>query len=300
MGACCSNHNLTEKRFKWATFATLIIFFAEFFGGWWTNSLALLSDAGHVFMDLFSLALSWGALKISTLPPSDRRTFGFHRIEIFTAFINGFSLLLISAIVFYEAWGRLYEPEPVKSIEMLLIAFIGLAVNILIALSLRGTDKNDLNLQSALYHVMGDALASVGVIVGGVIMYYTNSYIIDPIVSFMIGLIIVGGSVRIIRKSGHILLEGVPEGIKLEDVIKSISSVKGVEDVHGLHLWSICSNLYSLSAHVLVKDQNISSCKVILTEIHSILVEKHKITNNTIQFECQNCGESSLYKNLKH
>ncbi|MFQ5559795.1 MAG: cation diffusion facilitator family transporter [Nitrospinota bacterium] len=301
MSLCCHPPDrLTEKKFKIAIFATSLIFIIEVAGGFWANSLALLSDAVHLFMDVFSLFLSWGALKFSRLPATDKRTFGFHRLEIFAAFLNGISLLIISVIIFRESWERFFSPEPVKGVTMLLVAVLGLMVNLLVVFYLRDTNKNDLNLHSAVLHILGDALASVGVIAGGLIILLTGYFLVDSIISFLISIIIAVGSVRIILKSSHILLEGVPEGINLDNVVSSLTQINGVTGVHGIHIWSICSNVFSLSAHITVKDQSISSGKIILNEVNDVLVNKYKITNNTIQFECDECEDNSLYKNLSH
>ncbi|MBP1727994.1 MAG: cation diffusion facilitator family transporter, partial [Deltaproteobacteria bacterium] len=163
-------------KLKIAIGLTAVTLAAEVFGGFWTNSLALLSDAAHVFLDLFALVLSLAAIKLATLPASDRHTFGFHRSEVFASFINGLTVFLMAIGILYEAWLRLASPEEVKSLPMLVIAVIGLAMNLLAARALHSHSHDDLNVRSAFLHVIGDAAASVGVILGGVVMYYTGWY----------------------------------------------------------------------------------------------------------------------------
>src|SRR5512138_542976 len=195
-------------RFKYAIILTSLTLIAEVIGGFWTNSLALLSDAAHVFLDLFALLLSLGAIKLAARPASDTRTFGLHRTEVFASFINGVSVFLIAIGIFYEAWGRFAQPEPVKSLPMFVIAIIGLAMNLVAAGALHSHSHDDLNVHSAFLHVIGDASASVGVIVGGVIIHYTGWYVLDAIISACIGVAIFWGSWRVIRDAAHILLEG--------------------------------------------------------------------------------------------
>ena len=239
-------------RFKYAILLTSATLIAELAGGIWTNSLALLSDAAHVFLDLFALLLSLGAIKLAAYPVSDTRTFGWHRTEVFASFINGSTVFLMAAIICYEALGRLVHPEEVKSLQMLIIAGVGLVANLFAAGALHSHSHDDLNVHSAFLHVIGDAAASVGVIVGGVIMYFTNWYVLDAIISVGIGFIIFWGSWRVMRESVHILLEGVPRGIEVTQVAASIREVEGVEEVHHVNIWTICSHIIALSAHVVL------------------------------------------------
>ena len=195
-------------KLKIAIGLTAVTLAAEVFGGFWTNSLALLSDAAHVFLDLFALVLSLAAIKLATLPASDRHTFGYHRSEVFASFINGLTVFLMAIGILYEAWLRCASPEEIKSLPMLLIAAIGLVMNLLAAGALHSHSHDDLNVRSAFLHVIGDAAASVGVIIGGVVMYYTGWYLLDALISVAIGLLILAGAGRVLRDSVHILMEG--------------------------------------------------------------------------------------------
>src|SRR5512133_1310433 len=236
--------------FKIAIVLSAITLLVEVIGGFWTNSLALLSDAAHVFLDLFALVLSLAAVKLASLPASERHTFGYHRFEVFASFINGLTVFIMALGIMYEAWGRFYSPQPVRTLPMLVIAVIGLIMNLLAARALHSHSHDDLNVQSAFLHVIGDAAASVGVIVGGAIIYYTNWYVVDAIISAGIGVLIFWGSWRVVRDSAHILLEGVPAGMSTATVADAIKSVAGVNDVHHLNLWAICSHIIALSAHL--------------------------------------------------
>ena len=199
---------------------TAVTLVAELIGGFWTNSLALLSDAAHVFMDLFALVLSLAAIHLAKFPASDTRTYGWHRAEILASLINGATLLLIAFGILSEAWDRMLHPEAVKSKEMFIIASIGLIMNLIAAGRLHGHAHDDLNVRSAFLHVLGDAIASVGVIIGGVIMLYTEWFVLDALISMVIVLIIGWGAIRILREAGHILLEGVPAHIDVNEVVE--------------------------------------------------------------------------------
>ncbi|MEP0806970.1 MAG: cation transporter [Chloroflexota bacterium] len=289
------------------TFAILI---AEVVGGFWTGSLALLSDAAHVFMDVFALGLSYLALRLSALPADDRHTYGFHRLEVLAALINGVTLGAIAIEIFSESWKRWFNPEPIKSVEMLVIAVIGLVVNLVVAFVLGGhahehdhdhedeegaeahEEAEDLNVRSAYLHVLGDAISSVGVIVAAALIGWTGWTWLDPLMSVFIGVLIVVSSWRVLKSSLHILVEGVPEHLSVEKIGQSMASVPGVLDVHDLHVWSICSGHVALSAHVLTADQTITANGGVMAEIKKRL-KKFGIEHTTTQFECEACGQGT-------
>ncbi|WP_136514949.1 cation diffusion facilitator family transporter [Geomonas edaphica] len=287
-------------RFKYAIVLTSLTLVAELVGGIWTNSLALLSDAAHVFLDLFALLLSLGAIKLASYPVSDTRTFGWHRTEVFASFINGSTVFIIAGIICYEAVGRFMHPEAVKSLEMLIIAAVGLVANLLAASALHSHSHDDLNVHSAFLHVIGDAAASVGVIVGGIVMYFTNWYLLDAIISMGIGFIIFWGSWRVMRESVHILLEGVPRGIDVNQVAVAISEVDGVEEVHHLNIWTICSHIIALSAHVVVPEQYQDEHDKIIGKIEEKLFQHFHISHTTLQLEKTRCTEVQGAKQFRH
>lgn len=288
------------RRFRYAIFLTGATLIAELAGGIWTNSLALLSDAAHVFLDLFALLLSLGAIKLASYPPSDTRTFGWHRMEVFASFINGSTVFVIAAIICYEALGRMVHPEEVKSLPMMLIAAVGLAMNLVAAGALHSHSHDDLNVRSAFLHMVGDAAASVGVIVGGVVMYFSRWYLLDAIISVAIGCVIFWGSWRVVRESVHILLEGVPRGIEVSRVAEAIREIEGVEDVHHLNIWTICSHILALSAHVVVPPSFRGEHGGMLKKIEEQLFERFHISHTTLQLESSRCTEAGSTKEFRH
>ena len=292
-----------ENRFILSMLLTAAILIAEVIGGYWTGSLALLSDAAHVLMDVFALGLSYLALRLSALPADDRHTYGFHRLEVIAALINGITLGAIAFEIFTESWHRWFNPQPVKSMEMLVIAIIGLVVNLIVVFVLGGHDhdheegeagqeREDLNVRSAFLHVVGDAVSSVGVIVAAGIIWYTGWQWMDPLMSVLIGILILFSSWRVLKSSLHILVEGVPEGLSLEKIGQSIAAVAGVQDVHDLHVWSICSGHIALSAHVITANQALADGDGIMAELKKRLAH-FGIEHTTIQFECAACGQGA-------
>ena len=279
---------------------TAITLIAELVGGFWTNSLALLSDAAHVFMDLFALVLSLTAIHLARYPASDTRTYGWHRAEIFASLINGSTLLLIAFGTLGEAWGRLIHPEAVKSKEMFIIATIGLVMNLVAASRLHGHSHDDLNVRSAFLHVLGDAIASVGVIIGGIIMLYTGWFIIDALISVAIVLIISWGAIRILREAAHILLEGVPSHIDINELVARMKDVAGVSNVHHLHVWSICSHITALSAHIDIEPDYRLRQSEIIGNLEELLDHEFHITHTTLQGECSKCTTGPVIQQLKH
>jgi len=289
-----------QKKLRFAVIFTSGILLAEVIGGIWTKSLALLSDAAHVFMDVFSLGLSLFAIYLASMPVSDTRTYGWHRAEIFAAFINGITLVLVSFVILYEAWGRMMNPTEIKSLEMVVIAGLGLLANLIVVLKLRGHGEHDLNLKSAFFHVIGDFLASIGVVSGGLIMYYTGWYVVDPIIAIAIGILIMWGSLRVLRDSSQILLEGVPRGVDIKEVAEVMKTVEGVKGVHHLHVWTICSHVLALSSHVLVDSTNQHRGDEIIKNINHVLQERFNIMDCTLQLDEVGSVKEALVHDITH
>jgi len=289
-----STFDIKEKRFIFALALTAVIFLAEFIGGLWTDSLALLSDSAHVFMDAFALGLSYLAIRAAALPPDDRHTYGYHRMQVLAALINGATLLLIATEILREGWDRLQHPEPVLAGPMLVIAVVGLAVNLTVAFTLREHDHDDLNTRSAFLHVLGDALASVGVIAVGVILLFVNWTWLDPLVSVLIGLLILVSAGRVLKESVHILAEGIPEGMTATAVAAAMRQVAGVDEVHDLHVWTVSPGYVALSAHVVLRDQALSQTTEIMAALKAALHDGFDIRHTTVQFECGNCGQGAI------
>ncbi len=268
---------------------TLLMMVAEVIGGLLSNSLALLSDAGHMLTDNLALLLSFFAMTFASLPATDRKTFGFYRLEILAAFVNGIVLVLISFYIIYHAYLRMIHPQPVQGMLMLVIAVIGLVANIIGALFLFKHSHTSLNIRGAYLHIVGDALSSVGVVIGGVIILYTGWYLIDPILSIMISLVIIFGAWSLVKESVNILLESAPAHINIDTIAAEIAKLKGVREAYHIHLWSITSGVYALSAHVLIDDQMVSDSRELNDRIRKLLSEKFKVLHSTIQLECEKC-----------
>jgi cobalt-zinc-cadmium efflux system protein len=277
---------------------TAIVMVVEVIGGFLANALALLSDAGHMLADVMALLLSLIALQLALRPPSRTKTFGLYRMEILVALVNGMTLILIAMYILYEAYRRFGTPEVVESRTMLFIATVGLMANGLAAWAMRRTNKESLNIRGAYLHILGDALSSLGVIAGGLIIYFTDWYVVDPIISVGICLVILRGAFVLVKDAVNILLEAVPKDVDLEEVQRALQSIPGVKDLHHVHLWTITSGIHALSAHVLVGDIQMSRTGQILQEMNGLLREKFLIPHTTIQFECENCQEG-FYCNME-
>lgn len=296
-------HNIDavlKRKLAVCTVLTGLVFFAELAGGYLTNSLALMSDAAHVFMDAFTLALSWFAIYISEFPPTEKRTYGLHRVEVFVSFVNSLSLLFITLFIYYKAYGRLKSPEPVESVGVIIVATVGLILNLVVAKWLVRYSRTDMNIKSAFLHVIGDAAASVGVIISSVIIYFTGWYPADPIISIVIGGIIFFGAFNIIKDSSHILLEGVPKEIDFNKVVADIKAAEGVTSVHSLHIWSICHNVYALSAHIDIEPAQRWRMAEIFGIINERLAETYHIFYTTLQAECLGCNPNDMLRRLAH
>ncbi len=273
---------------------TILMMVAEVIGGLLSNSLALLSDAGHMLTDNLALLLSFFAMKFATMPATERKTFGFFRLEILAALVNGIVLVLISLYIMYHAYIRMVSPQPVQGKLMLIIAVIGLVANVIGALVLFKHSHANLNIRGAYLHIVGDALSSIGVVIGGVIILYTGWYLIDPILSFLISLVIIYGSWALVKESVNVLLESVPSHINIDSVAAEIATVKGVREAYHIHVWTITSGVYALSAHVLIDDQPVSGSRDIITEIRALLSKKFNVLHSTIQLECDRCDMSPM------
>lgn len=271
---------------------TLLMMVAEVIGGLLSNSLALLSDAGHMLTDNLALLLSFFAMTFASLPATDRKTFGFYRLEILAAFVNGIVLVLISLYIIFQAYLRMIHPQPVQGMLMLVIALLGLVANIIGALFLFKHSHSNLNIRGAYLHIIGDALSSVGVVIGGVIIIYTGWYLIDPILSVMISLVIIYGAWSLVKESVNILLESAPAHINIDTIAAEIKRIEGVREAYHIHLWSITSGVYALSAHVLIDDQMVSESRELNDRIRKLLSEKFKILHSTIQLECEKCDSN--------
>lgn len=279
------------KKFILSIAITTITLAAEVVGGILTHSLALLSDAAHVFLDIFALALSYGAVRLAMKAPNNQHSFGFKRMKVIAAFINGSTLLIMAFEILMEALKRFSNPVEVLAGPMLIIAVIGLVTNLIVALVLKGHDHNDLNARAAFLHVMGDALSSVGVIVAGVLIMLTGLTWLDPLASILIVAMLVFQSIRVLKSAIHILNEGNPEGAASDEVQRKLQTLPAINNVHDVHVWAIEPGYRVLSAHVVVDDMAVSATTPIVHEINSMLHDSFDIEHVTLQFECALCGQ---------
>ncbi|WP_374723419.1 cation diffusion facilitator family transporter [Calidifontibacillus erzurumensis] len=291
------HHSSREGNRKGLTIALIIttgIMLLEFFGGLLTNSLALLSDSGHMLSDASSLALSLVAMWFAAKPASPSKTYGFYRFEILAALFNGITLFLIAGFIIYEAYGRFLSPPAVASGSMMLIAFIGLFANLMSmwALMKKGDIEGNVNLRSAYLHILGDALGSVGAILAGLSMYFFEWYIADPIISVVVALLILKSAWGVITHTIHILMEGTPTTINHQEVKKVLEEIPGVINIHDLHIWTITSGLNSLSCHILIEDHQDSQfvLQEAIIKIETIFHIKHA----TIQVEKSNLRHAEI------
>ena len=287
-----TRHTETQ-RLQWALAISALYFIAELIAGFITNSLALISDAGHMLSDVGALGLSLFAFRMAKRPATHHSTFGYHRIEILAALFNGLTLWFIVGVIFAAAYGRISHPPVVESFGMMIVAVVGLAVNVAAAAILHAGHSHNLNMRGAFLHVLSDAIGSVGAVAAGVIMLNTGWYLADPLISIFIGALILFSSWSLVKDSLSVLMQTVPKGIRLEDVRQTIESVDGVHKVHDLHVWAVTSDIFTLSAHAVV--ENGGDFHQVLNGIEETLKERFNIEHTTIQLETES-REDKEYK----
>jgi len=293
------DRSATGRRLILSIIITVAFVFAETIAGYFAHSLALLSDAGHNLSDALALVFSSYGLWVAQKPSTAKRTFGHHRVGILAALVNSVSLVIIALLIFWEAASRLSNPEPVQSTPMILVALIAVVVNSLISLWLRAGATKDLNLRSAYTHMLGDAVSAAGVVLAGAIIALSGASIADPIVSILIGLLILWSSWGILKESVNVLLEAIPKGMDMEAVERAISGVDGVIAVHDLHVWTIGSGVVACSCHVTVEEQSVRSGQNVLRAVAETLEHDFGITHTTIQIEAEGCDPNDMYCLMK-
>ncbi|MGD1044300.1 MAG: cation diffusion facilitator family transporter [Bacteroidota bacterium] len=286
-----SHKSKTGRHLIIAIILNAVIFIVELVGGLLTNSLALISDAMHNLSDFFSLILSYIASKIVLWKSNSQKSYGYVRVEIFVAFINALTLVLIAGYIIYEGFQRFFRPAPIAGLWMIVVAAIGLIANTISAFLLRRDAHHDLNAKSAYLHLLTDAIESLTVVVVGILVYWKGWFILDPIISIAIGIFVIKSAWSILIETVNILTEGTPEGIDLEAVAEFIRSFPEIENVHHLHIWSLSSQFRALSAHLVVKDRLISNGCEITKRIEEALYKQFKINHPTLQLESEVCHE---------
>ena len=285
-------HNLQTReaeRRLWLTISVAVgIAVMELVGGLIAHSLSLISDSGHVFTDILAIGLSIFSIRLARRPHSARWSYGYHRAEIFAALANGSALIGVALLILYSAYLRTLQPVQIQGSLVLLLASIGLVGNLVMALVLfHGKDRMSLNVRGALLHVMGDALSSVGVIIGGLVVIFSGYLLADSIVAAFIGVLIIGSAYSLVRDSVNILGEATPRHLELEKIARTVEQVKGVRGIHDLHVWTISSGLYALSGHLIVDTDNLEEGAAIIREVSRKLHETFGIEHVTLQLERQ-------------
>jgi cobalt-zinc-cadmium efflux system protein len=286
------HHAASTRALAWSLALTLVILVAEGIGGWLSNSLALLADAGHVLTDAGALGLSLFVAWLARQRASTAKTYGYLRWEILAALINGATLLIISAWIVYEAILRFQNPEPVVGGMMLAIAFFGFVLNGVAVWLLHGVRDGSLNVRGAYLHVLGDALASGGTVIAAVVIRYTGWMGADPVASLVTTILIVAGAWSLVRESVNVLLEAAPAHIALDAVRSRLATIANVESVHDLHVWTVTSGMVALSAHAIVRD--CQDHQGVLERAHDICADMG-IQHVTIQLECDATFERELH-----
>ncbi len=276
-------------KLKLALMGTSLIALLELAGGFKAGSLALLSDAAHVTMDVVAIAIALGASLQAARPANLRQTFGFARLEILAALANGGLLFGVTIAIAIEAIRRFAAPSEPQGQLMLVVAAIGLVVNLAIGMMLVRGMHGNMNVRAAVLHVAGDALGAIAVIIGGAAILATHAAWIDPALSLLVSAIIIAGVFSILRQAGHVLLESAPDHAKLPVVRDRIRSFDGVVDVHDLHIWTIGSGSHALAAHVVLHDRRISEATAVLQRIDAAMRDEFAISHVTVQFECETC-----------
>ena len=286
-------HSHAKSALKPALIITSAFLIAEFIGALYTNSLALLADSGHMLTDVAALSLSLAASWFSTRRATPQKTYGFHRVEILVALLNGVILVLIALYIFYEAYGRLANPPEVQAGWMLVVASVGLVANLVSAWLLFGEHRKSLNVRGAMFHVVSDAIGSAGAIVASLAILLGGYYVADPAISVIVGVLILSSSWVLIRDAVDILLEGTPSHVNIVSLQNDLKSVRGVESVHDLHVWTLTSGVLAMSCHVVMSDELLSR-NLVLAEVNELARARFRIDHTTVQIEESGAEESGM------
>ncbi len=277
--------HVEQKKLMLSLSITVLAMILELVGGYLTNSMALLSDAGHMFTHAFALIIGLAAIIIARKPPCHHQTYGLYRAEVLAAFVNGLFLIAVAGIIIYEAILRILHPIQIYGLEMLLIAIIGLIVNISSILILRGSHPKDLNIRGVFYHMFADAISSVGIVIAALVIMYTNWIFIDPIVSIGISIIIVFWAWGVLKDSTRILLETAPKGLNIDMISEDLkTNFPEIRDLHNIHLWSITPDMLVFSAHMQFEQNKLQgSQEESIAKINDYLLKKYNVIESTLQ-----------------
>ena len=285
----------TIRRLALSLAITLGFVIVEIIAGVVANSLALLTDAAHNFTDVLALGLTWWALWVTNKPSHSGKTYGYHRAGILVALVNSTTLALIALGIFYEAYKRFINPPDVQANILIGVGVAAVIVNLTTALLVRRGAENDLNIRSAFLHLMGDVFSTLGAVIAGIIIRFTAWNWLDPLVSVLIGFLILWNAWGILRESIHILMESTPGDVDMDALQQDMLSIEGVRGVHDLHVWSLTQSLRTLSAHLVTDDIPVSAGVKVQGKVGEMLARKYGITHSTLQLECEECTPSTLY-----
>lgn len=287
-----SHENTNIKVLIFSFILTFIVMFVEFVGGYITNSLALISDAGHMLSDSISLVIAIWAVYLGNKKSDPKKTFGYKRVETIAAFVNGITLAFVSLVIFKEGITRFFVPVQVHQDQMILIALIGMSVNLLTAFILYSRSKENLNIKGAFLHTISDLLGSVGAVGAGLIIKYTGWLYADSLISIIIAILIFQSSINLIRDTFNTLMEGTPRNIDFEKVVESIKKIDYVDDIHDLHIWSMNESKIYLTAHIVISDlsdRDYEQTKIVREQIRKTLHDNFNIEHSTLEFELSKC-----------
>lgn len=290
-----SSSQKTANRLAISLGLTLAFVFVEVVAGLWGNSLALLSDAGHNFTDVIALGLSWYAVWLSTRPAHAGKTFGYHRAGILVALANSTTLILVALGIFYAAHLRFLAPPEVNAGILTGVGAIAFLVNLVTAWLVRHGSEHDLNLRSAFVHLMGDVFSTLGAVLAGILIAVSGFNWLDPLVSVLIGILILWNAWGIMRETVEILLESTPRDIDMDRLVRELTAIPGVRGVHDLHVWSLTQSARALSAHILTEEGSIRDGATIQRRINELLCRQYNIGHATLQLEVTGCEPDTLY-----
>ena len=279
-----------QKKLLLSLLITFIVMILELIGGYFTNSMALLSDAGHMFTHVFALVIGLAAIIISRKPPCHHRTFGLYRAEVLAAFVNGLFLIGVVVLIVYEAILRILHPIEILGLEMLMIAFIGLTVNIISIMILRGAQKDNLNIRSVFYHMFADAISSIGIVIAALVIMFMGWTFIDPFVSIGISIVILFWAWDVLKNSTRILLETAPKGLDIDMISEDLKNkFSEIGELHNVHVWSITPEMQVFSAHVQINQSKMQTKQEdVISKINDYLLQKYNIIDCTIQICTEN------------
>ena len=282
--------NNRKRTLTYAGILIFLLFIMELAGSYFSRSLSLLSDSFHLFLDISALLVTITALRLAENPPTDQATYGHHRYEILATLVNSITLFILGLFILFEAYKRYLNPQQIIGNLMFIVGLIGLFSNIYLLRVIHHENDKNLSVKSVYWHILGDTLSSVGVVTGALIIIFTGFYIVDILLSILIVVLIFSGAGKLLYESLIIILERVPRHINIRDIETEVLKINEVKKLHDIHVWSLCSDVHMLSAHVIVNREQLAHSKNIINKINQVLSKKFNINHATLQIESEYCG----------